>query len=69
MTPVLGSLTCREEAVLLLLAEGFGEREIAARLGVTVWTVRGHRASARRKLCACTTAQAVAIIVAARARG
>lgn len=68
MTPVLELLTDREEQVLMLLGEGLGLREIGRRLDISHWTVRGHRDNARRKLGAATQTQAVAIVVAARAR-
>ena len=61
-------LTAREAAVLACVAEGVTEREIARRLGVTVWTVRAHRSNARRKLGAATVHQAVAIFVARRTK-
>ncbi len=66
MTPLCGRLTAREEAVLLMLADGYGVGEIASRLGITPWTVAAHRANARRKLAARTTAHAVAIVVRLR---
>jgi DNA-binding CsgD family transcriptional regulator len=66
MTPLLPELTAREEQVLLLLGEGFGLREIARSLGLSVWTVRDHRDNGKRKLCATTTTHAVAIVVRTR---
>ena len=63
MTPLLPALTDREEQVLLLLAEGHGPREIALRMGIAPSTVRGYRDTARGKLGAATTTQAVAILV------
>lgn len=67
VTPLLACLTDREEAVLLLLSEGFSQREIGTRLGVSAWTVKAHRDNARRKLRASSTTHAVAILVRARA--
>lgn len=67
MTPVIAALTDREEQVLLLLADGCGVGEIAKRLGITEWTVKAHRANARQKLDATTTAHAVAIVIRLRA--
>lgn len=67
MTPLLDRLSEREEAVLLLLAEGFGQREVASRLGITAWTVKAHVASGRRKLGASSTTHAVAIVIRSRA--
>ena len=68
MTPTIAVLSCREEAVLDLLASGCGEREIAGRLRLTVFTIRAHKANARHKLNAATTTQAVAIFIAWRSR-
>jgi DNA-binding CsgD family transcriptional regulator len=67
MTPLTPVLSDREELVLLMLADGHGLREIADRLGVTVWTIRAHRDNAKRKLCVGTTTHAVAIVVRMRA--
>ena len=67
MTPLLEALTEREEAVLLLIADDLGLREIAQRLGISPRTVRGHRDSARKKLDVHTTTAAVAIVVRHRA--
>jgi len=39
----------REQMVLTLIAEGHGSREIAAKLGISVYTVLNHRASLTRK--------------------
>lgn len=65
MTPTNGDLSARQEEVLLLIGEGLGLREIAARLGVSEWTVRYHRNEGRRRLNARTSTQA-AVIVARR---
>lgn len=67
MTPLVDALTEREEQVLLMLARGYGIREIAAELGVSQWTARHHRASARMKLEAANQTHAVAILMASRA--
>jgi DNA-binding NarL/FixJ family response regulator len=45
------SLTHREREVLQLAAEGCGNREIAARLGISPRTAETHRANLMRKLC------------------
>lgn len=67
MTPMLEHLSPREEEVLAMIAEGFGLREIGARLGISWRTARNHRNNARGKLGASTTPQAVAIFIAAKA--
>lgn len=66
MTPRLPELTDREETVLDLIADGFGMREIADRLGITEHTARKHRDNAVRSLAAVTQTQAVAILIRAR---
>ncbi|HZE75313.1 MAG TPA: response regulator transcription factor [Gemmatimonadales bacterium] len=43
-------LTPRETEVLRLIAQGFSNKEIAARLGIAVKTVETHRARAMEKL-------------------
>jgi DNA-binding NarL/FixJ family response regulator len=45
-----GSLSDREEEVLRLIARGFTNREIAARLDVSIKTVETHKARAMEKL-------------------
>lgn len=67
VTPLLDSLTEREEEVILLIADGFGLREIGERLGISWWTARDYRDQAREKLGATTQAHAVAIVLRARA--
>ena len=67
MTSGQPALSPRQEQVLLLLGDGLGLGEIAARLGISEWTVRTYREEARRRLDARTTAQAVAIVVRRRA--
>jgi DNA-binding NarL/FixJ family response regulator len=44
------TLSTREREVLQLAAEGFGNTQIAARLGIGARTVETHRANAMRKL-------------------
>ena len=44
------SLTDREAEVLRLIASGYGNKEIAARLALSVKTVEAHKANAMRKL-------------------
>lgn len=53
------ALTPREHDVLLLLAEGAGNREIAERLGVTEHTVKFHLSAIFGKLGATTRTEAV----------
>jgi DNA-binding NarL/FixJ family response regulator len=38
----LESLTPREQELLALLSRGYEDKEIATRLGISAWTVRGH---------------------------
>jgi DNA-binding NarL/FixJ family response regulator len=54
-------LTPREVEVLALLAEGFGNKAIAPRLGISEHTVKAHLASIFAKLHATTRAEAVVI--------
>jgi DNA-binding NarL/FixJ family response regulator len=56
--PVDG-LTCREEEVLRLVADGLTDREIAVRLGVSRRTAEAHVAHILHKLGARNRAQAV----------
>jgi DNA-binding NarL/FixJ family response regulator len=66
MTPLLEVLTCREEQVLMLIADGFAYREIAVRMGITSRTVKEHARAFREKLDAASNEQAVAIAIRAR---
>ena len=52
-------LTSRESEVLALLAEGAGNKEIAAKLGVSEHTAKFHVSSILGKLCAATRTEAV----------
>lgn len=45
-----GALTARERDVLVLIAGGYANKEIAARFGISVRTVEAHRARIIRKL-------------------
>jgi DNA-binding NarL/FixJ family response regulator len=54
-------LTPREREVLGMLAEGLGNKIVAARLGISEHTVKTHVASILAKLDAGTRAEAVAI--------
>ena len=44
------TLTSREQEILALIAEGQTNKVIAARLGISVRTVEGHRARVMLKL-------------------
>jgi len=55
------SLSPREREILALLAEGLGNKIVAARLGISEHTVKTHVASIFQKLGADTRAEAVAI--------
>lgn len=52
-------LTSREREVLAMIAEGLGNKQIAARLGISGHTVKFHVASLFAKLHASTRAEAV----------
>jgi DNA-binding NarL/FixJ family response regulator len=56
-------LTSREKDVLEALAEGLGDKEISARLGVGVGTVRGYVASMLSKLGVHSRLQALVFAV------
>ena len=43
-------LTLREQQILSLVAQGFGNREVAERLGVSLKTVDNHRTNLMRKV-------------------
>jgi len=53
------ALTPREVEILALLAEGLGNRTIAARLGISAHTVKTHVGAVLAKLGAATRAEAV----------
>ena len=53
-------LTAREREVLTLLADGLGNKQIAARLGISANTVKTHLELLFEKLGVSTRAQAVA---------
>jgi NarL family two-component system response regulator YdfI len=57
--PALDDLTPREIEVLRMLAEGVGNREMAARLGISDHTVKFHISSILDKLGAATRTEAV----------
>ncbi len=54
-------LTGRELAVLRLVAQGFGNKEIAARLAITTHTVKYHVASVLAKLGVQSRTEAVTV--------
>jgi DNA-binding CsgD family transcriptional regulator len=53
------ALTAREQDVLALLADGYRNREIAERLGISEHTVKFHLAAIFGKLGASTRTEAV----------
>ncbi len=55
------SLSPRERQALSVMATGVQFKVGARQLGVSYWTMKDHIASARKKLGARTTAQAVAV--------
>jgi pimeloyl-ACP methyl ester carboxylesterase/DNA-binding CsgD family transcriptional regulator len=57
--PVFAALTPREREVLALVAEGFGNAQIAARLSISEKTVRNHVSNVFDKLGVWTRAQAI----------
>ena len=67
MTTRQHALSPRQEQVLLLLGDGLGLGEIAARLGISEWTVRTYRDEGRRRLSARTTAHAAVLVRELRA--
>jgi pimeloyl-ACP methyl ester carboxylesterase/DNA-binding CsgD family transcriptional regulator len=64
--PAFAKLTAREREVLALIAEGFGNAQIASKLSISEKTVRNHVSNLFDKLGVWTRAQA---IVFARDRG
>ena len=56
---ILEELTSREAEVLKLMAEGFGNKEIGSRLGITDHTVKFHISSILAKLGASSRTEAV----------
>jgi pimeloyl-ACP methyl ester carboxylesterase/DNA-binding CsgD family transcriptional regulator len=57
--PAFSSLTAREREVLVLITEGLGNAEIAARLSISEKTVRNHVSNLFDKLGVWTRAQAM----------
>ena len=55
----LTELSGREEEVLRLVALGFGNKEIAARLTISVKTVETYKARAMEKICASSRVEIV----------
>ncbi len=51
-----GPLTTREQAVLLILAEGMSNKEVARKLDISVRTAETHRKNIKRKLGISSTA-------------
>lgn len=65
-SPTSASLTAREREVLALLAQGFANKVIASRLGITEHTVKTHIAAVYEKLNARNRAE---VLVAAARQG
>jgi DNA-binding NarL/FixJ family response regulator len=61
LTAAPEDLTPREIEVLRKLAEGFGNREMASRLGISDHTVKFHVSSILEKLGAATRTEAVTL--------
>lgn len=59
----LPSLTQREREILSLLADGLGNKQIAARLGISPSTVKTHLEVVFDKLAVTSRAEAVAVAV------
>lgn len=59
--PFVEALTSREQQVLRMMADGFGNKEIAGRLGISHHTAKFHVAQILGKLGASSRAEAVGI--------
>ena len=59
----MDELTAREIDVVRLLVRGFGDKEIAAQLRISVATIRGHMGVVKLKLRAHSGAEVAAIAV------
>ena len=59
--PAVEPITPREREVLAMLAEGLGNKAIAARLGISTHTVKFHVAAILQKLGARSRAEAVTV--------
>lgn len=66
ISAVPSSLTARENEIVRLLALGNSNREVAAKLRITVRTVESHRANVMRKLNLHTLAQLIHFAVQTR---
>jgi DNA-binding CsgD family transcriptional regulator len=55
-------LTARELEVMMLLADGYQMKDVAAQLGLAIQTVKFHQQKAARKLGARNTVHAVALL-------
>jgi two-component system response regulator NreC len=53
------ALTKREKEIVCLVAEGYKNREVAERLGISVKTVETHRANIMNKLALRNLAQLI----------
>lgn len=63
--PTLEGLTSREREVLVLVAQGLLNKEVAARLGISVRTVEAHRDNVGRKLGVRSVAELTLIVMTA----
>jgi DNA-binding NarL/FixJ family response regulator len=57
--PAKSALTPREQEILLRLSKGFADKQIAAELNISSWTVHNHMKNIFRKLGVHTRTQAV----------
>ncbi|MGJ8528057.1 response regulator [Maritalea sp.] len=57
-------LTTREQAVLLLVAEGFSNKDVAVKLDISIRTVETHRKNIKKKLGIATTAGLTRYVIA-----
>jgi FixJ family two-component response regulator len=63
-----GTLSPREQQVMMLVTAGKNNKQVAGDLGLSEITVKGHRGNAMRKMCARTLADLVHMADAASLR-